>query len=354
MGTVFELQRGSDGSWKEIVLHSFGGPDGADPSAGLVFDSSGILYGTTAQGGGCVYLTNGCGVVFKLKPNLDGTWKESVIYRFRGGSLDGATPLANLIFDGAGNLYSTASYGGPGGAGDVFELKHANGAWTENILYMFTGNGPDGYIPVSGLIFDAAGNLYGTTSQGGNLNCPAIYGCGVAFKLMPQSDGKWTERVLHVFCSATNCSDGRYPESSLIFDESGNLYGTTANVGLQGYGAVFKLHPNPDGSWKESLPHRFTGADGAYPLAGLVFDASIGAYYGTTFAGGTSNGGTLFKLAPGTNTNWQYNVVHFFVGPTGFMPTAGVILDESGNLYGTASSCGRAAGCQGVVFEVIP
>jgi uncharacterized repeat protein (TIGR03803 family) len=355
MGTVFELERGSDGSWKEIVLHSFGGPDGADPSAALVFDSNGILYGTTAQGGGCLALPNGCGVVFKLKPNSDGTWTERVIYRFKGYISDGATPLGNLIFDKTGNLYGTTSYGGPGGAGDVFQLKFANGAWTENILYMFTGNGPDGYLPFAGVVFDAAGNLYGTTNQGGNMNCPALYGCGVAFKLVRQADGKWTERVLHDFCSVTNCQDGRFPQSNLILDKNGNLYGTAAGGTARfGDNTVFKLQRNSEGKWVEQVIHRFSGPDGANPLAGLVFNATIGAYYGTTSAGGAHNGGTVFKMTPGTSTSWEYSVIHSFAGWTGYIPTAGVILDASGNLYGTASSCGPSAGCQGVVYEIIP
>jgi uncharacterized repeat protein (TIGR03803 family) len=299
-GTVFKLEPHPNGTWTQTVLHSFRGPDGASPFAGLIFDGAGNLYGTTAQGGpACIYATGGCGVVFKLKPNSDGTWTESVLYRFKGGNSDGATPLAGLVFDGAGNLYSTTSYGGPGGAGDVFQLKrNSNGTWTEKILYMFTGNGPDGYIPVSGLVFDAAGNLYGTTSQGGNMNCPALYGCGVAFRLTPDSDGSWTESLLHIFCSTADCADGSFPEAALVFDKAGNLYSTAAAAGgpPATNGTVFRLKLQSDGSWTEKVLHSFD-REAAFPVAGLVFDAA-GNLYGTASNGGPADGGAVFKLSP--------------------------------------------------------
>jgi hypothetical protein len=169
-----------------------------------------------------MFFSNGCGVVFKLKPKSDGTWTESVLHKFKGG-FDGATPFGGLIFDKAGNLYGTTESLGTGGAGDVYQLKrNANGTWTENILYMFTGNGPDGVSPTSSLVFDGAGNLYGTNLEGGNMNCSGgPYGCGVAFKLTPNPGGSWSESLLYAFCPGA-CTDGAFPNAALIFDKAGN------------------------------------------------------------------------------------------------------------------------------------
>lgn len=355
-GTVFKLQALPNGTWKETVLHTFRGYDGGAPFASLVFDAAGNLYGTTSQGGpSCIYVPGGCGVVFKLKPNFNGTWTETILYKFKGGPPDGALPLAALIFDKAGNLYSTTSYGGPGGAGNVFQLKpNADGTWTQNILYMFTGNGPDGYLPFSGLVFDVAGNLYGTTSQGGNMKCPAVYGCGIAFKLTPNSAGSWTESVLHIFCSAANCADGRFPEAALVFDKAGNLYSTTAGGAYPGsHGTVFRLKPLLDGRWTEKVLHNFTGAGAATPVAGLILDAA-GNLYGTAEFGGPAGGGAVFKLSPLAGDNWAYTLLYVFSGQTGLNPTAGLIFDGAGNLYGTTTNCGTGIGCMGTVFEITP
>src|ERR1019366_10683573 len=162
-GTVFELTPGADGSWTEKVLYSFGNyPDGSEPSAGLVFDAAGNLYGTTSLGGTYAY-----GTVFELTPTIGGSWIETVLYSFGGGT-DGDGPLAGLIFDAAGNLYSTTLRGGTYNYGTVFELTPiAGGGWTEKLLHSFIYDGTDGNLPYAGLIFDAAGNLYGTTVNGG-------------------------------------------------------------------------------------------------------------------------------------------------------------------------------------------
>jgi uncharacterized repeat protein (TIGR03803 family) len=352
-GTVFKLEPLQDGTWKETVLHSFSGRNGAAPAAGLVSDASGNLYGTTAQGGPpCPYVSSvGCGVVFKLKPRPDGTWRESVLYSFKGGASDGYDPQAGLTFDNAGNLYGTASLDGSGGSGAVFQLmRNSNGTWTENILYMFAF-GRDGVFPMSTLVFDAAGNLYGTTNNGGNMNCPDQFGCGVAFKLTPDPGESWSERVLHTFCSEVNCADGVYP-NAMIFDNAGNLYGTSGNNGGNSDGTVFRLSES-GGSWSEDVLYRFDGTHGSGPIGGVIFDAA-GNLYGTTCCGGSANDGVAFKLSPSMGGTWEYTVLHVFQGKPGSNPAAALVLDGAGNLYGTTKSCGSGAKCMGVVFEITP
>jgi uncharacterized repeat protein (TIGR03803 family) len=360
-GTVFKLEPLPGGTWKETVLHSFSGPDGATPAAALVFDASGNLYGTTWQGGPqCMFFSNGCGVVFKLRPRSDGTWTESVLYKFKGGASDGAAPFGSLILDKAGNLYGTVEALGSGGAGDVYRLKrNANGTWTENIVYMFTGNGPDGVSPTSSLVFDGAGNLYGTTFEGGNMNCPdGAYGCGVAFKLTPNADGSCSESLPYTFCPTATCVDGAYPNAALIFDKAGNLYGTTQLGGIPSSngrvnGTVFSLSESA-GSWTENVVYAFDGLHGSQPVAPLVFDG-VGNLYGTTSYGGSSaDGGVVFKLSPSLGGTWAYTVLHVFGGNPALHPRAGLVLDGAAHLYGTTSSCASGAKCMGVVFEITP
>src|ERR1017187_10338672 len=282
------------GTWaaaQEKVLHNFSGiPDGASPMAGLIWDAAGNLYGTTVWGGTSPSCGGGCGTVFELTPAAGGGWTEKVLWSFGNGT-DGVSPVAGMVFDAAGNLYGTTLYGGTTGFGTVFELTPAaDGTWAEKVLYSF-GNGTDGSIPDSGLIFDADGNLYGTTTQGGTFNQT-----GTVFELTPAAGGIGTEKVLHSFGNGT---DGTYPEGGLIFDAAGNLYGTTWGGGAQGNGGtVFELTTAAGGTWPERGLHNFgSGADGAHPGAGLVFDAA-GNLYGTTRGGGTYGGGTVFELTP--------------------------------------------------------
>jgi uncharacterized repeat protein (TIGR03803 family) len=235
LGVVFKLKPNPDGTWTESVLHSFaGGAGGNQPAAGLVFDTAGNLYGTTGTGGAPVD-----GVVFKLKPNPDGTWTESVLHSFTGGA-DGRYPAAAPIFDVAGNLYSTTQLGGdftscPYGCGVVFKLKpNPDGIWTESVLHSFTG-GAEGSEPFAGLTLDG-GNLYGTTLGGGS-GCGG-FGCGVVFKLEPTSSG-WSETVLHSFLGF-----GKFLYAPVIFDRAGNLYGTTSDGNHAfDYGLVFQIKP---------------------------------------------------------------------------------------------------------------
>jgi uncharacterized repeat protein (TIGR03803 family) len=331
-GVVFELRPKSDGSWAESVLHRFLLSDGDGHSASrLIFDAAGNLYGTTEFDS-----------AFELSPNQDGSWTERVLHEF-GGVGDGAFPLAGLIFDGSGNLYSTTGQGGVGYVGVVFKLTpNSDGSWTESVLHSFTG--ADGASPEAGLVFDAAGNIYGTTESGGAAER------GVVFKLTRQSDGTWVESVLYSF---TGGADGGLPAAEVIFDPAGNLYGTTVAGGITNFGLVFKLTPRADGSWKESMLHTFKNQRAWFPSSGLVFDTA-GNLYGTTENGGYPNSGAVFKLTPQPDGSWAYRVLHFFRGKPAFDPRGSLVLDKSGNLYGTASQCGSGEGCNGVVFEITP
>jgi uncharacterized repeat protein (TIGR03803 family) len=285
-GAVFQLSPNVDGTWTESVLHSFSGPDGALPTGGLTFDGSGNLYGATIDGGAFNW-----GAVFELTPNVDGTWTESILHSFSDGT-DGGAPLAGLIFDQAGDIYSTTVQGGTYGEGVVFELTPtSDGSWTEKVLHGFTG-GKDGCFPATGLIFDRSGNLYGTTECGGFVSF---------FRLMPNSKGGWKEKVLFLIKAS---KDGSIPAGSLIFDQSGNLYGMTREGGssncvggTNGCGVVFEIAPTSNGAWKETVLHRFADHPGSFPLDALTFDKA-GNLYGTTEGDGSNTFGSVFEITP--------------------------------------------------------
>jgi uncharacterized repeat protein (TIGR03803 family) len=351
------------GQSKYKTLHAFTGKDGANLRAGVIFDQKGNLYGTTAQGG-----AKNKGTVFKLTSNPDGSWTESKLYSFCSvtNCVDGFFPSAGLIFDQAGNLYGTTAGGGVVGGGTAFKLTpNQDGSWTESVLYSFcsVGNCADGSGPAAGLIFDAVGNLYSTTEVGGTSGCAA--GCGVAFQLKPNQDGSWTENVLYTFCSMTNCSDGAEPVAGFTFDATGSLYGTTVFGGANskscggGCGTVFQLTPNGGGTWKEQVLHAFTGRDGEQPRAGVIFDQT-GNLYGTTLVGSACNNGcgTVFKLSSNSGGTWKESVLHTFKGSRdGGAADAGLIFDAGGNLYGTTLQ-GGGLGCAtlgcGAVFKLSP
>jgi uncharacterized repeat protein (TIGR03803 family) len=346
---------------KYRVLYSFkGGDDGASPSAALVFDAAGNLYGTTLVGGGtkadCAGLGYGCGTVFELTRKSNGKWSEHVLHRFQSGN-DGAGPNGAMIFDTAGNLYGTTIYGGPYD-GTVFELTpNSHGGWTERVLHRFTAG--DGNFPWSGLFLDKTGNLYGTTVNGGAKNV------GVVFDMTPHS-GKWRESTLYSFCSRNDCSDGDGPHAELIEGSDGALYGTTkgggrssfgCNGSFVGCGTVFKLGRDSNGKWKESVIHIFTGVEGTQPEAGLVSDGK-GNFYGTTTFDGAFGYGTVFELAPGSSGHWNYTVLYNFRGGINHISlNTGVVLDGAGNLYG-ANTYGGSRSCSGapcgVVYRLAP
>ena len=323
-GTAFRLTPHPNGKWTEGVLHSFVDLPAA---GGLILDASGNIYGAVEDG------------VFKLAPNEDGTWTESLIASMR---LNYAN---DLIMDAAGDIYGEEQLGGNFGYGKIFELTpNLDGTWTENDLYSFDGS--DGKTPLGGLIFDAAGNLYGAAVTGGG---PPNW--GLIFKLTPNLDGSWTESVLYTF---TGGKDGGVAWS-VILDTAGNLYGTTFTGGnlhcdRDGCGVVFKLDTNG----KESVLHAFSGHPAAEPYVGrLIFDGA-GNLYGTAEGGGAHNGGAVFKLTPSSDGSWAFSVLHTFQGNPALHPTGGLVIDKAGNLYGTTNDCGSGTGCYGVVFEITP
>lgn len=322
----------------EAILHSFtGGSDGGFPQAGLIFDSKGNLYGTTEFGGTGGGFCGTCGTAFELTPGVSGTWTETVLYAFGStASSDGVFPIGPLIFDGKGNLYGAASQGGALGGGTVFELSPgSSGTWTEKVLYNFTGGADGGFPYGGGLVFDGSGNLYGTTPSGGK------YGFGTVFELIPGATGTWTEKVLHSF---TGGNDGAYPYgSTLILDSAGNLYGVAGQGGFHDYGVVFKL--TRGSGWAEKVLYAFPGgAGGSFPEGNLVFD-SAGKLYGTALY-------IVFELTPTSSGPWTEKTLHSFTGGSdGADASAGLAFDKAGNLYGTTSSGGAH---RGTVFELIP
>jgi uncharacterized repeat protein (TIGR03803 family) len=363
-GAVFELSPKEGGGWTETVLWSFdAGTSGQVPLGSLVFDKDGSLYGTTSGGG-----TNNTGTIFELSPGAGGVWTEKTLYAFGANSTDGAQPQANLIFDSEGNLYGTTKVGtGTGGYGVVFELSPgAGGVWTEKVLHTFPGTSADGCYPTGGLIFDAEGNLYGTASSCGS---SGAFG-GAAFELSPGTGGTWTETVLWNF--GVIQGDGKGPQASLVFDAEGNLYGTTYQGGPNppNGGVVFELSPEgggENGAWSEKVLWGFTGgpADGQNPYDTLILDAQ-GNLYGTTLYGGPNGyasqncycGGTAFELSPATGGAWKETILHGFLATStdGYQLYSGLFADADGNLYGTTSVGGVYDASRytndGTVFEL--
>jgi len=345
-GAVFQLTPTVSG-WIEAPIYSFANnSDGANPWGALAIDAAGNLYGTAYFGG------HGYGTVFRLSPSSIG-WKFSVLHEFKG-SFDGGNPRAGVILDSAGNLYGTTYFGGRGN-GVVFELSPTATGWKESVLHIFSGLN-DGAYPAAALSFDAAGNLYGTTTSGGSSHN------GVAFRMAPTTGGKWNLAVIHSFSGG---KDGAAPWAGLTLDSSGNLYGTTLNGGNLntcsgfGCGTVFKLRPNVQGFWTESVIHTFMGkTDGAYPYAGIILDAS-GNVYGATYYSGIlsdcagSGCGNVYKLSQPAGGNWKETVLYEFTGSSdGADPSSAPILDSSGNLFGVAPQYG--ANLAGVIYEITP
>lgn len=395
------------------VIHSFtGGLDGANPEAGLTAAGGGHFYGTAQYGGNSnEYCLGTCGAVYKVT-HVGSGWVTTPIYDFHGGDpyngeFDGANPIARVVFGPDGTLYGTASA--------IFNLrppatvcKSVLCPWTDTIIN-FTHQCC--YTLGSVLTFDAVGNIYSTSSIGGTYvhDCGGV-GCGFVFELMP-SNGGWTETDLYSF---SGYGDGAFPESGVILDHAGNLYGTTEGFG-SGNGTVFELTPSGSGWAGRTLYYFQGGSDGKYPAAGLVFDQegnldgaaldggsggggtvfeltsangnwnftllyglagngiwddgpnqaltmdAAGNIYGATVHDGAYNMGSIFKLTP-ANGGWTYTSLHDFTGGSdGAYPEGNLALDNEGNLYGTAFSGGNTgANCQGVnytcgvAFEITP
>lgn len=294
-GTVFELSNTSSG-WKRTVLYAFtGGADGSLPYSKLISDAAGNLYGTAGWGGNVADCQGGgCGVVYKLSPNGDGTWTESTLYTFTGGT-DGGLPRYEVTLDSEGNLYGTTVVSTPG-YGTVFELTPtSSGPWNLSTLYTFQ-DGADGASPGGGVVLDSAGNIYGVAGQAGNLADCRKQGCGTVFELSPNGSGGWTENTILTF-TGTN---GSNPVASLVWGAAGTLYGTTSAGGAHKSGVVFKLTPGSGGTWTQTILHGFqqTPDDGENPGPGALAFDSTGAIYGTTVAGGKYGYGTVYKIEP--------------------------------------------------------
>jgi uncharacterized repeat protein (TIGR03803 family) len=320
-GTVYELSPSASGL-TEKVLFNFGAFY-ASNSAPLL-DPVGNLYGVAAEGGKYNY-----GAVFELTPNRDGSWTATDIHDFGGYE---EHPEGSLIMDSSGNLYGT-TYSNPG---SVFELSRVGKVWKERVLYNFGASANDGANPWGALTFDAAGNLFGTTTAGGTSNL------GTVFELSPSSNS-WRETLLYSFQGG---SDGSFPYSNVIFDPAGNLYGTTEEGGPNNLGTVFELSPSANG-WTERVIHSFSGLDGEIPVSGLVlFGESL---YGSASLG-LNSGGTVFALTPNSNDEWGLTVLHTFSGPYGGDYPSGLVADSAGDLYGS----NPYAYSDGAVFEVIP
>jgi uncharacterized repeat protein (TIGR03803 family) len=334
-GIVFRLTPGSNGDWTEAILHNFpsSAHDGQGPNGGLIQDSAGHWYGTTNGGG-----FYDSGTVFELTHRSQG-WEELPLYKFGTQHSDEGQPSAGPVMDGSGSLYGTTRT-------TVFELLPRTGGWKENILHRFGIRKGDGGAPYAGLILDAAGNLYGTTRGGGAYNGGTVYE-------VQYTSGGWKEKVLHSFHLSQ--TDGNTPGwGSLFMDSSGSLYGTTAGGGCCG-GVVFKLTPESNGRWKETILDNFhRGVTGYSPNAGVVMDKA-GNLYGTTDYGGDPycGCGVIYKLSPGPKGKWSYTVLHEFgIGNDGGVPEGNLVMDSKGNLYGGTALGGTYGG--GVVFELTP
>ena len=347
-GTVFKL-RHTAGGWVLSTLYEFqGGADSAYPEARVVFGPDGVLYGTTA--GTAFGNHQDDGTVFKLTPpasickTTGCPWTKTILYSFRGVP-DGWDPQGgDLAFDQQGNIYGTTFFGGARGDGTVFKLTHSNGSWTESVLYSFTGMA-DGAHPAGSVIVDNAGNLYGTTYQGGYNVVGGLGGDGVVFELTRSGSG-WSETVLYTFMDQT---DGAAPAAGLVMDGAGNFYGTTAfggggpcfDGGYGGCGSVFRNQGVTLTGFTHSREYNVM----AGPAAPVTLDAQ-GNIYGTTLEDGAYGAGNIFKLSAG---DYAYTSLYDFgFGGTGANPASNVSFDSSGNMYGTTSSF------PGTVWQLTP
>ncbi|MBV8067255.1 MAG: hypothetical protein JO113_04700 [Candidatus Eremiobacteraeota bacterium] len=338
-GAAFELSPQKGGTWNETVLYSFKNSEtGLYPSNPLILDAAGNLYGTTPVGGSQ-------GVAYELVHRA-GEWHYKVLHIFMG-CRDGQQPESGLT-EFNGNLYGTTVAGGnscSGGNGTVFEFSHVGGRWKYAIIYRFRSYS-DGMSPQAGLTYDSSGNLYGTTAYGGNSNCGS--GCGMVFELSRSRTGRWSEKVLHQFSK----TDGALPDADLVWGPSGELYGSTnqgANSGCpNGCGTIFTLTRGKRNNWRYSIVHAFIEQQGGGPAGNMVFDES-GNLYGSTVIGGSGGDGVLFELAP-AGGKWTYTVLHDFTSsPDGAEPN-GVVMAGRGKFFGTTIGGGDYS--MGSAFEV--
>jgi len=335
-GSVYRLSpHGS--SWVYTSLYSFkGGSDGAGPAFGSLAIGPGHHFFGTTEGGG------NFGTAFDVwrPPNNSRAsvpWQEAVVHSFGSGN-DGAQPIGGVVFDSAGNFYGTTSLGGDTGNGTVFEVKRSGKQWIESVIYSFKG-GTDAFNPVAGVTLDSKGMIYGTTSFGG------ANGDGTVYRLQ-RSGSHWKETILYSFKGA---SDGQHPVGGVILDSTGNLYGSTFQGGVNGGGTVYRLSHSSKG-WKLTTGYSFNPGFGG-PYNKLTIDAS-GNIYGTTNGDGANNAGSVFKLTP-TKGTWKFTDLYDFTdGKDGGLPYGALTIDARGNIFGTAVVGGTDN--QGVVFEITP
>jgi uncharacterized repeat protein (TIGR03803 family) len=344
---VFILRQTGTG-WTLLPIYEFNSMDGSGVQGRLTIGPDGALYGASGFGG------SGYGFIFMMRPPTAQCmappcyWTETLLYEFEDS--DGYEPTGGLIFDSAGNIYGTTQAGGLFHSGLVFMLSPSQGGWTETILHNFHYF-LDGDHPNGNLVMDRSGNIIGTASYGGVGLGYTLPGGGVVFELTPTSSG-WVESTLHVF---TGKRDGDTPGAGLIPDAAGNLYGVTQNGGANGGGTVYELTPT-NGSYAFQVLYNFTGTiDQVGPYGLLAIDSS-GSLYGVTITEGAFGEGNIFKLTP-NGGQWVYTDLHDFSGGAdGGTPLGGVTLDPSGNLYGTTNLGGSddcGGGC-GVIWEVTP
>jgi uncharacterized repeat protein (TIGR03803 family) len=330
-GTVFKLSHGGSG-WILTTLYEFrGGTDGYNPWGGVVFGPDGTLYGTTYGGG-----THDFGLVFRLQPpptvcsTVVCYWHKTVLYNFTGGA-DGGDPQGDLTFDAAGNMYGTAFAGGQGGHGGfgvVYRLAPSQGGWTESALYAFSG-GADGGEPQDGVVLDHAGNLYGVAGVGGADSLGAVY-------KLTNSNGTWTEAVLHSFAGG---SDGSSP-AGLTIDSAGNLYGEAGAGGANNNGTAFQLQPSGGGFNYNIIANYTAEVGGPVFTVSLTADSS-GNLYGCNAPFNQQAYGTAFKLTPAQGS-WTFTTLYSFNQEEGYNLNCKPLLDSQGDIFGTAGSAGQA------------
>ena len=341
-GLVYQVKRSGDG-WLTFPIYYFqGGNDGLAPGARIVFGPDGNPYGTAALGGpyrGTAFSLTTSPTICKAVRGCG--WNYNILHEFMSGDSDGAQPsYGDLLFDQAGNIDGTTFQGGPGLKGTVYQLTRSGNTWNESILHFFKGAPDDGASPQNGVISDANGNLFGTTATGGQ------YDSGTVFELM-YVNGQWTEKILYNF---QDSSDGSFPVAGLMFDKAGNLYGATAVGGSAGGGTIFELSPAGN-TWTFNVLYSFSGFRGCGPEASLTMD-NAGSLYGTTYCDGLLSGGNVFKLT-NTGNGWNYSSLHDFAGrPDGTHPISNVTIDSDGTLYGTTKEGGSLG--LGVLWMIKP
>lgn len=323
------------------TLLTFSVRNGAYPFGGLVYGSSGALYGATFGGG-----KYGYGVLFQLIQSAPEVWTPSILHHFKTPATEGANPYGGLLVGPNGELYGTTTRGGAYGWGAAFEFlppAQPGGAWTEVLLYSFGGTASDGVFPYGGLVRDQNGTLYGTTVSGG------AYGLGTLFALSQPEAGVWVETVLHSFAGS---GDAANPYAALTMDADGTLYGTAPYGGVTGNGAVFALTPQPGGDWTESVLCSFPGGTGgANPYGGVLLGVS-GGLYGATTEGGSTGAGAIYRCSQTKTGTWASAVL--FNLPSYAASYGTLVSDAAGALYATTPGSHGNSANDGLIFKLTP